>query len=374
MEGNSIMNMAKVDMLLEFYKNHFYDIQEQELYKWEAMQQFYRTWDIEAEDFALMLDTALSKCGNLLVSSRYNALKGILMAANKDAESTRQLFCDLLDESHAVAVEKRILNFKNSVKEILHTCNKYNEMYKQDVRAIVLYLTMQYPNRYYLYKCDMLKNFASFIEYGDIQGNDIQRVLTYFKICEELRQKVIQDIELMNLYQTRQKEYREDECHMLVQDIIYSVYYYQSPNKLKKESLKRYFEKALDESYSDEEREEHARRIGWESLEYIAKNQKNTIPRKKEVPASEQMIRNPYVAEYAKRKANGICQLCMRQAPFNKPNGDPYLESHHIIWLSKGGNDAIENTVALCPNCHRKMHIVDDLEDVQKLKNLVKSL
>ena len=30
--------------------------------------------------------------------------------------------------------------------------------------------------------------------------------------------------------------------------------------------------------------------------------------------------------------------------------------------------DAIDNTVALCPNCHRKMHIVKDIDDINKLK------
>ncbi|WP_412761173.1 hypothetical protein [Peribacillus frigoritolerans] len=29
----------------------------------------------------------------------------------------------------------------------------------------------------------------------------------------------------------------------------------------------------------------------------------------------------------------------------------------------------MENTVALCPNCHRKMHLVNSSSDVIKLKN-----
>ncbi len=41
----------------------------------------------------------------------------------------------------------------------------------------------------------------------------------------------------------------------------------------------------------------------------------------------------------------------------------PYLECHHVIFLADGGPDAIYNTVALCPNCHRKMHIVKSTKD-----------
>lgn len=68
--------------------------------------------------------------------------------------------------------------------------------------------------------------------------------------------------------------------------------------------------------------------------------------------------RNPHVAEYSKRRANGVCQLCNNRAPFPDKDGSPFLEIHHIIWLSKGGKDSIDNTAALCPNCHRKMHIL----------------
>ena len=78
--------------------------------------------------------------------------------------------------------------------------------------------------------------------------------------------------------------------------------------------------------------------------------------------------RDAYVNAYTKRRASGICDLCDKPAPFNKKNGEPYLESHHIIWLSNGGEDSIKNTVALCPNCHRKMHTLNLNKDVKKLK------
>lgn len=69
--------------------------------------------------------------------------------------------------------------------------------------------------------------------------------------------------------------------------------------------------------------------------------------------------RDPHVAEYAKRRAKGVCELCKSPAPFNSSDGEPYLETHHIEWLANGGADTVANTVALCPNCHRKMHVVN---------------
>lgn len=82
--------------------------------------------------------------------------------------------------------------------------------------------------------------------------------------------------------------------------------------------------------------------------------------------------RNPYVAEYAKRRARGKCELCKRSAPFTNASNDPYLESHHIVWLAHGGADCPENTVALCPNCHRKMHVVKEEKDIEELQRCAK--
>lgn len=77
--------------------------------------------------------------------------------------------------------------------------------------------------------------------------------------------------------------------------------------------------------------------------------------------------RDKSVSEYAKRQANGFCQLCGNPAPFKDKNQRPYLEAHHIIWLADGGGDAINNVVGLCPNCHRKMYQLNLEEDINKL-------
>lgn len=81
-----------------------------------------------------------------------------------------------------------------------------------------------------------------------------------------------------------------------------------------------------------------------------------------------------YVKEYVRRRANGKCELCGKTAPFLDPSGTPFLEWHHIVWRSRKGENSIENTVMLCPNCHRKMHILDRDEDREKLQTLKKDI
>ena len=110
-----------------------------------------------------------------------------------------------------------------------------------------------------------------------------------------------------------------------------------------------------------------------ELIKQIKDISKEDKPQKKNILTTA-YERNLYVSEYAKRRANGKCELCKETAPFKNKIGRPYLETHHIIWLSQKGDDTIGNTVALCPNCHRKMHIVDSKEDKDLLTQIVKQI
>lgn len=69
-----------------------------------------------------------------------------------------------------------------------------------------------------------------------------------------------------------------------------------------------------------------------------------------------QFYRDPTVRAWVLQRADGCCELCNEPAPFLTDSENAFLESHHIIALSDGGPDTPENTSALCPNCHRKMH------------------
>lgn len=86
----------------------------------------------------------------------------------------------------------------------------------------------------------------------------------------------------------------------------------------------------------------------------------------------EVVQRSSIVANIVKERAAGVCQLCNRPAPFYNRSGEAYLECHHVEWIARGGADEIYNAVALCPNCHRKMHVLEEPDDVAKLKDIAK--
>ena len=50
----------------------------------------------------------------------------------------------------------------------------------------------------------------------------------------------------------------------------------------------------------------------------------------------------------------GRCQVCSTD-PGSRYRID-LAEGHHLIWLSRGGEDSVENVAMLCPNHHRAVH------------------
>jgi 5-methylcytosine-specific restriction protein A len=77
-------------------------------------------------------------------------------------------------------------------------------------------------------------------------------------------------------------------------------------------------------------------------------------------------LRDPNIVGWVLEAARGICEVCSEPAPFLKEDGEPYLEVHHVRWLSEGGPDTTDNAVACCPNCHRKLHFSANRSSLRK--------
>jgi 5-methylcytosine-specific restriction enzyme A len=67
--------------------------------------------------------------------------------------------------------------------------------------------------------------------------------------------------------------------------------------------------------------------------------------------------KNPQLSAELQGMYEGKCQLCLWDP--RASYGDLICEAHHIVWLSRGGDDALANLVLLCPNHHRAVHRTD---------------
>lgn len=229
------MNNKMFDTLYEYYKEHYGEIEKQELYKWEAVVHFKDNWDIEAEDFANMLEKSLKKTHNLMSSGNYYPRRMIVWAAKKEPEIVRELFKMLYDLS--LDLKERIEDFRNGIDSIVekHKEGKVSKSY-QDDRAIMVYLNMMYPEKYYLYKYTMFTKFAKLIDYAELpNAGDIELIFLFNSMCEMILQRVKEDTELLEKYEARKQKYYDPDHHLLVQDIIYSAIYYDGTAVLDEE-------------------------------------------------------------------------------------------------------------------------------------------
>jgi 5-methylcytosine-specific restriction protein A len=137
------------------------------------------------------------------------------------------------------------------------------------------------------------------------------------------------------------------------------------PLKLKGHTRPPLLKKELLETKEETVRKK-AHRLPLDQLEFVARYALKEGGRREVV--SEVYEHDQIVSEYAKRKANGTCQLCNGPAPFSTRDGEPFLEIHHIVPLAEGGLDIVDNVAALCPNCHRRMHVLGLPADAALLK------
>lgn len=78
------------------------------------------------------------------------------------------------------------------------------------------------------------------------------------------------------------------------------------------------------------------------------------------ISTSTSYARDVQVKAWVLERAKGICEACDKAAPFTTVEGFPYLEVHHVRKLADKGSDTPSNAVALCPNCHRRLHFSID--------------
>ena len=218
------MNIQIVKSYIEEYKREFERVHNQEIYKWHAIKQFQETFNIDAENFYENLEASLSKADNLLDSRLYFPKRMVLKNAEKSPEKIREMFKILYDEDFDYL--ERIENFRTEFKEISKANFPDLKNDYQDHRALVVYLSLKFPERYYFYKFGMFNGFSKKVKYTyQPKKGRIENVSQFQNLCDLVRYEIEKDQELLNLHERRlDKEcYRDKSHNVLTQDFIYAV-------------------------------------------------------------------------------------------------------------------------------------------------------
>ena len=140
---------------LEKYVEAFPDNWIKEEYKWRALKCFQDNWDIDAADFAAMLERSLDKSDNLL-GNRWEWPASFLVAAAKVyPEDVRLMFRNLYDNDNDIAV--RVDGFMTMSEQLYDKVRDRAEFgsYKshyQKIGAVSVYLWLRFPDKFSIYK------------------------------------------------------------------------------------------------------------------------------------------------------------------------------------------------------------------------------
>lgn len=224
-----MFNKIRLKEILAEYKKVF--VQQQwpnEKYKWEAVQCFQENWDINSADFAQMLKKSLAKTDNLLRSAN-NFPKGMITGfAEAAPEAVHSMYMELYDESKDLC--ERIANLKNKSNTLLERYGNGAAQHYQYENAIMTYLWLRYPDKYYIYKFGEVKAVSLELESdyrfkkGAYEDNIRNFMALYDEICAELQQ----DDELRNLLNSQITStcYADPELRTLTIDIGFFIFRY----------------------------------------------------------------------------------------------------------------------------------------------------
>ena len=217
------MNLQTLRKYIDEYKLNFDSVNQEEIYKWRAVKCFQDNWDIEATDFFVMLTKSIRLTQNLLKSGQYFPLRMLLHYAEQRPEMLRDLFKKLFEEEQDIY--QRIIDFQNGTEVINNEIFPGKNTY-QDHRAIIVYLTLRFPERYYFYKFEMFKQFSEKLEitYRPIRGH-FENIGHFNSICNIVRHELSNDQELLQLHKSQIGSdcYYDENLNILTQDFIYAV-------------------------------------------------------------------------------------------------------------------------------------------------------
>ena len=225
----------KIERLVPVYLEKVKSPDFDEEYKWKALIHFQKSFDMEAEEFAGMLKDALSKIENLLTSMHYYPGKMIHRFAMGFPEETRAAFRNLFNES--IDLESRVEAFKSFAIEKLEQLEPGKNLnHYQDDRAISVYLTMRYPEKYFIYKS---RNLSNFVKKLRIQLPDQGALKRYFNLANELREILVKNsLWLSYLEKERHQEVSYDaDLNLYTQNFIWIISWDTSPTEEDEASL-----------------------------------------------------------------------------------------------------------------------------------------
>lgn len=193
-----------------------------EIYKWQLIAKFQKTWNVDAMDFAAMFKSI--DIANLVY---YNAKSVIVHLAQNYPSDIKAAFTALYNED--VDLRERMVAFRQTIKKLYDKVDdgKYkNYQDHQDERTIATYLAFRYPDKHPFYKYSFYTQFRKLLGVGNADFPD--NYITYKALLQDFIDNYVNtDAELLTLkanFLANGGEVNTDSNNLvLAQDILYQT-------------------------------------------------------------------------------------------------------------------------------------------------------
>lgn len=246
MDGDVLMNKKSLNQLFSAYIDKFEYLNNDtncESYKWEAICEFQRVFDLEITDrkaFINMLKKAKNTTKNIIDSYTQPFGGLVKLAEAGEDEIVRKMLRDLLipDNGDLVVRQEKINVFLCECDRLVNQYFPGSFLYKNDQRSAMAYLFFNDPDNHYLYKATEAKYLADCIDFYDDWGSMAEFKLEVFhRFCDELIAEIKAVPELLATHNSRFEKatkpmHPDVPLHILVFDIIYCSHTYDLYNGL----------------------------------------------------------------------------------------------------------------------------------------------
>ncbi|MEA5460308.1 AAA family ATPase [Arcicella sp. LKC2W] len=220
------MNITEIEKLIVSYKSHLRkDRLKDELYKWQLLEKFKGSPDLDASDFATEIKSI--DYSNLIFRTGKTVIKQF--ADGKPIEY-RDCLENLFDDN--LPLIERIITFESKLTLI------YRELYENfghhhDERTAATFLTFHNPDKYTFYKDSYYKKYCDLV--GIPSRKKGEKYVHYLELVDDLIGNYIKkDEELIELFQdiiASNDCYKDPNFKILAQDIMYQMLDKSQPSR-----------------------------------------------------------------------------------------------------------------------------------------------
>lgn len=233
------MNQDNLACLFHNYIAHFQELNDptgaNEKYKWDAVEQLQKCWDMAERDLSDMIKRSFSLSYNLVNNRIVQPASGLVAVARVEPEAVRTALNALLvDTDNADRKQDQILDFVDDINALLEKHFPGKWKYTQDVRAAICYLSMIKPADNYMFKSTPAHYFARYMEYADDIGyGQTFKLRSYYAMCDQLVECIKANPDIIAIDATRNCTWSDPSYHILAYDLIYCFGVYHLKDGMK---------------------------------------------------------------------------------------------------------------------------------------------